>query len=143
MMTIIGFDFTKLHIERKKIIKGKINIANNVSIKDVEEVQIQLGEGKQALKFSFQFTTKYEPEIGNILIEGELVYLTKIEESKEIMSQWKKDKKVPKDIMTPILNYVLTKSNIEALILSKEMSLPAPIPMPKVSDQLKNSGTAE
>lgn len=143
IMTIIGFDFTKLNIERKKIIKGKINISNNVSVDEIEEVNLQLGEDKTALKFFFNFTTKYEPEIGEILIEGELVYLVSANEAKELMSQWKKEKRIPKEVMTPILNYVLTKSNIEALILSKEMNLPSPIPLPKVTDQLKNSEEAK
>jgi len=139
MMTIIGFDFTKLFIEKRKIIKGKINISNNISIKDVEEVKIQMGEGKGALKFLFQFNTKYEPEIGEVQIEGEVVYLNKAEESKRILSGWKKDKSLPREVVNPILNYVLTKSNIEALLLSKEMGLPAPIPLPKVSEQLNNN----
>jgi hypothetical protein len=34
--------------------------------------------------------------------------------------------------MSAILNTVLTKCNIEALILSQEVNLPSPIPLPKV-----------
>jgi len=43
-----------------------------------------------------------------------------------------KDKKLPKEIMAGLLNTKLTKCNIQALILSQEINLPAPIPLPKV-----------
>jgi hypothetical protein len=136
-MTIIGFELTKMLIEKKNIIKGKINIANNVAIKGAEEVKISMGPNKTALKFIFQFTTKYQPDIGEILIDGDVIYLASEEEGKTILSQWKKEKKVPKEITTPVLNYILNKCNIQALLLSREMNLPAPIPLPKIGDDKK------
>ncbi len=51
---------------------------------------------------------------------------------KEILKSWSKDKKISKDIMSNILNNVLVKCNIQALILSQYMNLPPPIPLPKV-----------
>jgi hypothetical protein len=136
-MTIIGFDFTKMHIERRKIIKGKINIANNVAVKAIEDVKMSFGPGKVGLKFSFQFTTKYEPDIGDVIIEGEVIYLATEEEAKTVMAGWKKDKKIPKDIRIPLLNHVLAKSTIQAVMLSKEMGLPAPIILPHVGDDVE------
>jgi hypothetical protein len=124
-------------IERKNLMKGKINIANNVAIKDVGEVKISMGPNKTALKFNFQFTTKYQPDIGEILIEGDIIYLTSEEEAKAIIAQWKKEKKIQKDVMNPVLNNVLNKCNIQALLLSREMNLPAPIPLPRIGDEKK------
>ncbi|MFH1916386.1 MAG: hypothetical protein ABIJ21_03920 [Nanoarchaeota archaeon] len=134
-MTIIGFELSKMLIERKNIIKGKINIANNVAIKSVEDVKISVGAGKSALKFTFQFTTKYQPDIGNIIIDGDVIYLCAEDEGKAIISGWKKDKKIPKEVMTPTLNHVLNKCNVQALLLSRELNLPAPIPLPRIGDQ--------
>jgi hypothetical protein len=50
---------------------------------------------------------------------------------------WKKDKKLPKEIMPVILNTVLNKCNIQALILSEQINLPPPIPMPKLQSAQK------
>lgn len=136
-MTIIGFELSKMLIERKNLMKGKINIANNVAIKDVGEVKISMGPSKTALKFTFQFTTKYQPDIGEIIIEGDIIYLTSEDEAKAIITQWKKEKKIQKDIMNPVLNNVLNKCNIQALLLSREMNLPAPIPLPRIGDEKK------
>jgi len=130
---IVGFGFTKLSAERKEAAKGKIDINNNVTIKNVEESDLALGKDNQnVLRFIFEFTSKYEPAIGNILFEGELLYLEEPKKAKEILSSWKKDKKIPKELMAGLLNTILTKCNVQALILSQEVNLPPPIPLPKV-----------
>ena len=130
---IVGFGFTKLSAERNEAAKGKIDINNNVTIKNVEEADISFGKNNQSvIKFLFEFTSKYEPNIGTILFEGELLYMEEPKKAKEILAGWKKDKKVPKELMAGLLNTILTKCNIQALILSQEINLPAPIPLPKV-----------
>ena len=131
---IVGFGFTKLTAERKGAAKGKIDINNNVAIKDVQEDSFALGKDKEqnVLRFIFEFTSKYEPSVGTILFEGELLYMEEQKKSREILSGWKKDKKIPKELMAGLLNTILTKCNVQALILSQEINLPPPIPMPKV-----------
>ncbi|MBI2650124.1 hypothetical protein HYX04_02295 [Candidatus Woesearchaeota archaeon] len=133
---IVGFGFTKLSAEKKEAAKGKIDINNNVSIKDIKEDSLSLGKDNQnVLKFIFEFTSKYEPSVGNILFEGELLYMEESKKAKEILNSWKKDKKMPKEIMAGLLNTILTKCNVQALILSQEVNLPPPIPLPKVQIQ--------
>ena len=130
---IVGFGFTKLSAEKKEAAKGKIDINNNVSITDIKEDSFSFGKDSQnVLKFVFEFTSKYEPSVGNILFEGELLYMEEPKKTKEILTSWKKDKKIPKEIMAGLLNSILTKCNVQALILSQEINLPPPIPMPKV-----------
>ena len=48
------------------------------------------------------------------------------------MKGWKKNKAIPKEAMTAVINTALTKCNIQALILSQQVNLPPPIPLPKV-----------
>ena len=130
---IVGFGFTKLNAEKNEKVQGKIDINNNVSIKDIKEDSFSFGSNKQnVIKFIFEFTSKYEPSVGNILFEGELLYMEDPKKTKEILASWKKDKKVPKELMAGLLNTILTKCNVQALILSQEVNLPPPIPMPKV-----------
>ena len=130
---IVGFGFTKLSAEKNESAKGKIDINNNVTIKDVKEDSFSFGKDKQnILKFIFEFTSKYEPNVGSILFEGELLYMEEPKKIKEILSSWKKDKRIEKELMAGLLNTVLTRCNVQALILSQEINLPSPIPMPKV-----------
>ena len=131
---IVGFGFTKLSAEKLDPAKGKIDINNNVSIKDVQEDNFSLGKDKQqnVMKFIFEFTSNYEPNVGKILFEGELLYMEEPKKSKEILNDWKKNKKLPKELMGNLLNTILTKCNVQALILSQQVNLPPPIPLPKV-----------
>ena len=133
-MAIIGFNFTKMHIERKAPVTGKISVKNNVAIKDVEKKDFNLGKSKQVgLQFLFEFTVDYEPKIADIILEGEVIDLQEEKRADAIIKEWKKSKKLEPAIMTNILNTVLGKANIQALILSKDMNLPPPIPLPKVN----------
>tara|TARA_B100000315_G_C14506891_1_gene555030 strand:- start:352 stop:786 length:435 start_codon:yes stop_codon:yes gene_type:complete len=135
-MTIVGFSFIKMVVERKGFVKGKVNIANNISIKNVEQSDLSLGKGKEpALKITFDFISKYNPSVGEINLIGEVMNLEDAKKTKEILAEWKKTKKLPSEFMTPILNHVLTKCNIQALILSKDLNLPPPIPMPRIKAQ--------
>lgn len=132
-MTIIGFNFTSVSAQKKDAVKGKININNNVSIKNVEEKDLSLGANKQkSLRFVFEFVSKYDPDIGGITLVGDVIYLEDAKKSKEILDEWNKNKKLPKDITGNVLNTVLGKCNIQALILSEKINLPPPIPLPKV-----------
>jgi hypothetical protein len=132
-MTVVGFNLNKILVEKKKPIKGKVNISNNVKITNAEEQALSLGKTKEkGLKFSFEFSSKYEPEIGEITLVGDIVSIEDEKKVKEITAAWKKDKKLGPDLMTGLLNTVLAKCNIKALILSQEINLPPPIPMPKV-----------
>jgi hypothetical protein len=132
-MTIVGFNFTKLEAEKREPVKGKININNNVSIKDVEEKKIALANDKQkVLSFTFEFIAKYDPNVGSIKFTGDVLFMEESKKAKELLDGWKKDKKLPKEIMPGILNTVLNKCNIQALILSEQINLPPPIPLPKL-----------
>ena len=132
-MTIVGFNFTKLEAEKKEGVKGKINISNNVSINKVGEKSLSITDEKQkVLAFTFEFTSKYDPDLGSIKITGDVLNMDSPAKAKEILDGWKKDKRLPKEIMTDVLNTILNKCNIQALILSEQVNLPPPIPLPKV-----------
>ena len=132
-MTIIGFNFKEIKVSKKEGVKGKVNIKNNVVITDIKEQDLNLGDKSQnALRFIFEFSSKYDPDMGEIILGGDLLFMDSADKAKKILEDWKKSKKLPKDVMTGILNTVLTKCNIEALVLSQKVGLPPPIPMPSV-----------
>ena len=132
-MTIVGFNFTGITAEKKDMVNEKINISNNVSITGVEKTDLSLGTTKQnAIRFIFKFDTTYTPDVGSINLTGDVIYVADDKKVKDMLGQWKKDKKVDPQVTESVLNMILSKSNIEALLLSKEVNLPPPIPMPKV-----------
>lgn len=135
-MAIVGFNFTKIQVEKNEVAKGKINVSNNISISSVDEKSLSLGSDKQkVLAFTFEFGSTYEPDIGHIKFTGEVLFIEDSKKVKEILDNWKKDKKLPKEIMANILNAILTKCHIHSLIMSEQVNLPPPIPLPKIQSQ--------
>ena len=135
-MTIIGFNFTKVQVERKEGAAKQVNVQNNIGISGVEEAQVNIGGGtSKALKFNFFFHSTFEPELGHIKLDGEVIALFDASEAQTIMDGWKKDKKVPTEQATRVLNISLSKAQIMALLLSKEVNLPAPVQLPKIEAQ--------
>ena len=132
-MTIVGFNFTKISATKASPIKGKISVKNKVSISDVEKYEISLGKGKQAgARFIFKYVSMYEPKIGEIDLEGDCLYLGDAKEVKALLDEWKKNKKVSQHVMGPVLNTILAKCNIQALVMSKDVNLPPSVQLPKV-----------
>lgn len=129
-MTVIAFNFTKIVAQRKRPVKGKISITNNVSVSGVEEAKLNLDNKKGAMRVEFSFVTKYEPDVGAITLEGDLVYLDTEARVAEAIAAWKKTKRLPKPIMNPILQAVFTKCHIEGLLMSKDLNLPPPVRLP-------------
>ncbi len=135
-MAIVGFEFTKINVQKKETATGKINIANNVGIVDIQKSDMQLGKSKQhGLKFLFEYKSLYEPNFARIELGGVVLYLGEEKKTKEILEGWQKEKKIKKDIAEKIINSILTKCNIQSILLSNTVNLPPPVPMPKVNVQ--------
>ncbi len=138
-MSIIGFNFTKMHVERTGGAQGKINISNNVGIRDVKEARINLGGSDTAgISFEFAFKVTYEPGIGSIEFEGDVVAMEEKSKVEDILASWKDKKVVPQEMLKQVLDTVLNRCNVQAVVMSRDINLPIPIPMPKVNVK-KNS----
>ena len=133
-MTVIGFHFTKMVAEKKKSTVGKINVSNNIILTSVKEAKINMGSSKQkGIEFSFEYTSKYEPEIASINLQGAVVFIGSDAKVKETLKKWEKDKVLLPDVLEEVYNNLLSKCHVQALILGRDMQLPPHLPMPKVT----------
>ncbi len=136
-MTIVKINLHKVHAERNLESKGgQININNNVSVSNVEELNFAT-EGKKGLKFTFSFICNYEPDLGKIDVEGQVLFMETAAKAEEILKGWQSNKHIPMEVMEQIVNAALHKGNIQAIKVSEEVSLPSPLPLPKVQSQAK------
>ena len=134
-MTIVKINLHKVIAERDLKAKGgQIKINNNVSLINVEDMDFSV-EGKKGLKFTFGFNCSYEPNLGKIEVEGQVLYVDEDKKIDEVKEGWEKEKRVPMDIMEQIVNAALHKGNIQAIKISEEVNLPSPLPLPKVKTQ--------
>ena len=133
-MSIVGLQFSRMLIEKHAPVKGKLQVNNNVALTNVEKADFSVGPEKQgAAKFHFEFTAKYEPKIADMTFTGFLTFVDKPQVITALIESWKNEKRVSKEVMTNVLNTILSRCNVEALILAREVNLPPPIPLPKVT----------
>lgn len=140
MAQIIGFNLTKISVEREKEIKGQINIRHNLDIPEAKKEPVSIAKDKDVLSFDFKFTINYEPKMANILFEGNVLLLAEPKESREILKGWKKkEKKELEGIRMAIYNTVLTKCSIKSLELENDLNLPSHLPLPKIAPAKEGS----
>ena len=134
-MKIIGFNISKILIEKKEKIEGKIEINQNIDIKEISKDNIPITE-EEVLKIDFSFLINYSNNLGKLEFEGNLILVPEKVQLKDILKNWK-DKKIDDDIRIPLFNFIMSKCNIKALSLEDELNLPYHIPMPRINPQKK------
>jgi len=139
-MPIMGFNFTKITAERKSFTKAKIEVKSNIKVEDVKEEKLPLAKDENGLRFDFSFVLTYEPKIGEISFTGNILYVDSENKIKKVLKEWKKNKKIPPELNTPIINTILYRCNLKAIELSQEVNLPPQIQMPRIKPQ-SSAGT--
>ncbi|MFH1455856.1 MAG: hypothetical protein ABIF40_02815 [archaeon] len=134
-MPIVGFNFDKIDAEKKRPVEPPVNVNTGVVVKDMKEEKLPVGKSETVLRVDFEFTVKYEPGIADILLGGHLLYLDESKKAKDILNTWKKDKKLGHDVMQVIMNTILIKSNVKALMISQELNLPPHVKLPTIQSQ--------
>ena len=131
-MAFVGFEFNKIEVKKNPTIKGKINVNNNVNITEVSKADLKIGkDAENAVKFGFEYKADYE-KLGSILLGGAVLYLTTPKDVTTILDEWKKSKKIQKELMGALINRILAKCHIQVILLSDTVNLPPPVPMPRV-----------
>ena len=132
-MTVLNVTLTKIHAERSKLGAESVKVNTNVGITSVEKAEISIGAAKQQVaRFDFDFKVDYEPKVGEISIQGNVLYLGTKEKIESLVADWKKNKKNTQDAAVQVINRILNKCQIESLILSKELGIPSPVHLQKV-----------
>lgn len=133
-MTILSFGFNKINVEKKtKKNSGSLKIKQGMNISSVKGSDMVKDSKQKAYVIKFTFQTIYEPDFAKIDLEGELILLVNDKISKELDASWKKNKSLPKSVAVTVFNRILHTSNVESLLLSREVNLPPPMKMPNVN----------
>lgn len=138
-MPIVGFNFNNISAKKNKPVEGDVKVKSDVSITNLKEEKLPTGKNKSdGLRIDFKLMVIYEPEIGNLTLEGFIFYMDDPKTLKDIVKQYKKDKNLPVDLTTQVINAVLTRATIKALMLAQEVNLPPHIPLPAVQQEKVN-----
>jgi hypothetical protein len=132
-MKIIGFDLSKILVQKKESAQGKIEVNQNIDIKDIKKDKIPISDD-EVLKIEFSLQIEYSGDLAKLEFAGSLIIIPDKEESKEILKSWK-DKKIPDKMRIPIFNFIMSKCNVKALSLEDDLNLPYHVPMPRLEPQ--------
>jgi hypothetical protein len=128
-MSIIAVNFTKVSAERRAARATGYKVRNETNIIDVKPVT--LGK-QQTIVFVWKNTITYEPGVGSIEMQGDVIMLATEQEAKEAAELFTKSKRVPPKFSEAVYNTVLAKVTVQSLIMSRDIGLPPPVALPKV-----------
>ncbi len=132
-MRIIGFNLTKILVEREEEPNEKISIDQNINIKDITEEKIPISKDK-ILKIAFNLTISYSNNYAKLEFEGSILILPEKDVLKKFIDSWK-NKKIPEKERIPLFNFIMNKCNVKALYLEDELGLPYHVPMPRINPE--------
>ena len=88
-MPIIGLNFKSIKADLKEgKITGNVNVNSSPVIESLEKKSLDLPGIKDVISIKFKFNINYEPKVGEIVFDGEVIYNS--EDIKEILKKWEK-----------------------------------------------------
>ncbi|MCD6189215.1 MAG: hypothetical protein J7J97_03375 [Thermococcus sp.] len=134
-MPVVGVNVTKIEVEKQGGVLGKVEVNLSPKIEEVRLGEIKTPSGKvNGIEVFFTYQIGYNPEIARAVIKGAVFYLPpKREQIDEILDGWEKEKKIPPEMFAEIVNFVTSEITPLIMVISKEMRIPYPIPLPRVT----------
>jgi len=130
-MPIIGLKFDSIEGKRKKEnFSGEMKINTAPKIVSAKEIDVK-AIGKKAMALGFEFSTQYNPDLAEVKINGEVIYVNEKQQA-EILKGWKKDKKLPDDVGIEVLNHLFRHCLIKVAMIAEDLQLPPPLNFPVV-----------
>jgi len=136
-MRLIGFNFTKMNLEKKSDNLKDLKVTTGIDISDVQEAKSDFFKSPDELiAVKFEYNVNYEKDVAALKFYGSLIVSVESKIAKEILKQWK-NKKIPEEFRLNIFNLILKKSSLKALQFEEEFNLPPHIPLPSFRPQEK------
>jgi hypothetical protein len=139
-MRIIGFNFTKISIEKLKEpsdLKEQLKVNTNIDVPELTGVKSDILKTKEEIiEAKFIYGINYDPDFAKIELGGRILVTVESKVAKEIFKQWKK-KKMPEEFRLLLFNAILKKSSLKALYLEEELNIPLHMPLPSFKKEEK------
>jgi hypothetical protein len=136
-MKLIGFNFTKINLEKKSDNFKDLRISTGIDLIDIKEVKSDLfNSPEKIIVVAFEYTINYEKEIALLKFNGNLIISIDIKHAQEVLEKWE-DKKLPEGFRLSLFNLIIRKASLKALQFEEELNLPPHIPLPSFKKQDK------
>lgn len=129
-MKLIGFNFTKINLEKKSDKLKDLKITTGIDIMEVKEAKATfLNSPDTLLVVKFDYSINYEKDIANLKFQGNILVSLEEKQAKDTLDQWK-NKKLPGGFKLNLFNIILKKCSLKALQFEEEFNLPLHVPLP-------------
>jgi len=140
-MPILGVNVKEISFEKKDVLPTGPQIQVNLTpkIEEIREAQISTPTGNiRGIEVLFTYELKYNPEIASGKVSGGLFYLPINHDQMEgILKTWREEKRVDPMVFTEIVNFLTHELAPTLMLISKQMGLPYPFPLPLVQFQVE------
>lgn len=134
-MPIIGMKLDSMEaMKGKSPERGEIKVNSTPKISSVKLITLPSIQ-KKVLALNFDFVTTYSPDIGEIKISGELLYLH--DENAKILKQWTSKKMLPEATNIEVLNHLFRQCLLKVANIADDLQLPPPLAIPRVAPKQK------
>ncbi len=136
-MKILGFNFTKVQVEKFKDRVENLKIGTRIDVSNILSTKADmLKTREEILAVKFTFGLDYEPELAKIDLEGNIVLSLEPKMAKEVLKEWK-GKQMPSEFRQTLFNIIMRKAGLRAIQLEEEMNLPIHFQLPTLKIQEK------
>ena len=136
-MRLIGFNLTKMNLEKKSDNFKGIKINTGIDLLEIKEVNSTLFNSQEPiLMIKFNQYVNYDKDVASLSFYGNLIVSTDQKQAREVFDKWK-DKKLPEDFKLTIFNLIFKKITLKALQMEEELNLPPHIPFPSFKQNEK------
>jgi hypothetical protein len=130
-MPVVGLSIKSIDAKKLAEVTFGVKVKSDTNLKTVKEQDLP-GFDKKALLVGFEFSTQYlapkDKKVAEFIIGGDVLVVD--DKYKEILESWKKDKKLPDEIGLQVVNVIFNKCSKKSIILSDDLQLPSPVPLP-------------
>ena len=128
-MAILNVKFNKITAERKDRDVKSIEVKANSTILSLKRTKDKrIGD---YLHVNFKYDVLYQPDIGEVHLEGTLWYTNPKLDS--VVEETKDKVELKHDAIREISTAVVQESIVEALDMSRKLQMPAPLQLPSVN----------
>ncbi len=129
-MKLIGFNFTKINLEKISNKTKDVKISTNINLSDIKNINSDIFKSQESLiGINFEYIINYEKDIAVLNFKGNLLVSLDQTHAQEVLESWK-TKQLPERFRLAIFNFILRKASLKALKFEEELNLPPHIPLP-------------
>ncbi len=128
---IKGARITEVYAKREKINEPIQGLGINISLNEVEV------KGKE-IYIKYTYTVKYEKDVGELKMDGEIFFEEDPKLAKEVEKQWKENKSLPNEFAEIVLNSINYTCSTNGVLVVRPVNLSPPMIPPRI--QLGRTG---